>query len=232
MATVGNLFVNIKGDASHLNKTVNQSKRKLSAFQSFAGIGGQMKGLEANRQRLAALQMKRAQTPSTFHQWTAGRGAHKVANPAMVAMRAKEGQIKGQIAAGGKAVDAAKMRMFMGAAFATLGVTIAGAGMVIRKASSVQAGVEDDFANFTARGAILKTAKLMDRIAYVNRPDVQREQAQISEDDRYNAARSREAFGELGAGVRNFTQVLQEGANDIGGWFFESTRTGQTTGDF
>tara|TARA_R100001463_G_scaffold88700_1_gene143472 strand:- start:7904 stop:8599 length:696 start_codon:yes stop_codon:yes gene_type:complete len=231
MATVGNLFVNIKGDASHLNKTVNQSKRKLSAFQSAAGIGGQMKGLEANKQRLAALQMKRSQTPSMLHRWTVDQGAHKVANPAMVAMRAKEGQIKGQISAGGKAVDAAKMRMFMGAAFATLGVTAAAAGMVIRKASSVQAETEDDFATFTARGAMLKTAKLMDRIAYVNRPDVQREQAQISEDDRYNAARSREVFGDLGAEVRTVGQVFQEFSNDVGGALMGTGRPAQS-GDF
>lgn len=219
MATVGNLFVNIRGDSSHLDRTVKESRSKLKGFKAFASSFSATREAQKARSRVDAFD----------------RQKRRESFGSLIRSPAEQRQRAGLVAKATKAssaADIAKMRLFTAAAFSTIGVSAAVAGTLIREAASTQRETEGDFEAFTAAGASQKVAKLLDRIAYVNRPDVQREQIKIAEDERYIAARKRETTGELGESLRVFGQGIREGFYDAAGAFLGPSRDRSESGGF
>jgi hypothetical protein len=211
MATVGNLFVNIKGNTRGLDVSLKQAKSKLSKFQQFAGGFAAIRKHREARSKLDVMLAQRRDIASRLYKGDAS--AFEQAPGIGAAIRKQ----RPAIAAAGKAADAARMGMFVGAAFATLGVTAAAAGYIIREASKVQKTTEQDFETFTAAGAMGRVRKLMDRIEYVQRPEVQREQADIQEMERYQLRRERDVYGEEGAFFRGFGIDMRQMGTDIVG---------------
>ncbi len=209
MATVGNLFVNIKGNTRGLDVSLKQARSKLSRFQEFAGG---FSAISKHREERRKLDMMRIQargmkiTPGEPGSWRRAE-----------AMGSALSRQKGKVGAAGGAASAARMGMFVGAAFATLGVTAAAAGYLIREAGKVQATTEQDFETYTAAGAMGRVRKLMDRIEYVNRPEVQESQALTQELEREQLRRERDVYGEGGNFMRNFGIDMRQMGTDIAG---------------
>ena len=198
---------------------MKESRSKLKGFKAFTSSFSATK--EAQKARSRVDDFDRQKRRESFG--------------SLIRSPAEERQRAGLVAKSTKAnaaADITKMRMFTGAAFATIGIGIAAAGAVIREASRVQKITESDFETYTAAGASQKVAKLLDRIAYVNRPDVLREQTKIAEDDRYLAARARETTGELGESTRVLTQQFWETFYAAAGGFMSPSRDGSESGGF
>lgn len=209
MATVGNLFVNIKGNTRGLDASLKQARSKLSKFQEFAGG---FSAINKHREERRKLDMMRIQargmkiTPGDAGSWRRAE-----------AMGSALSKQKGKVGAAGGAASTARMGMFVGAAFATLGVTAAAAGYLIREAGKVQKTTEQDFETYTAAGAMGRVRKLLDRIEYVQRPDVQQEQGTIQELEREQLQRERNVYGGTGADLRAFGIDMRQMGSDIVG---------------
>lgn len=218
MATVGNLFVNIRGDATHLEKTVKKSKGTLAKFASQANLIGdafrKTRIAFRDERQLAKMQGQRRSAMRLLQRTpeSTGIGRFMQANPPTP--QAIEAQRAG-VRKTGVAAKAAQMRLAVGGALAVLGVSIAAVSLLLSKASKVQNQTEEDFMAFTARGAALKNQMLMDRINYVQRADIQEQQADVVETERLQLSREREAFGEVGAAARDFGQEMRRAFSDV-----------------
>ena len=224
MATVGNLFVNIRGDATHLEKTVKKSKGTLAKFASNANlIGNAFRATAAQyRDQMKLAEMQRIQRSDL----SAARKSDGVGFDVDVrrTMSANFGSSAQAIAAQkagvkktGVAASAAQMRLMVGGVLGVLGLSIGALRMMMAAGAKVQARTEDDFMQFTARGAALKNQMLMDRIKYVQREDIQDQQADIVETERQQLSRERETFGGVGATFRDLGQEVRRGISDVVG---------------
>lgn len=211
MATVGNLFVNIRGNTRGLEQSLKKAKEKLSAFKQLQKAGAARADLAKQTGRMRAMEQQ------AFGSIFAKEGPQ---------YKRASGLAKGARAA----IGTAEMGAFVSAAFATIGVTAAAAGVVIRKAQAVQATTEEDFATFTATGAAIRNRELLDRIAFVRRPDVAEGQRQIAEDRRSIAQQERELYGDTGEGFRMLGQEMSRAFNDA--YAFVSGRQRTTGGGY
>ena len=193
MATVGNLFVNIKGNTSGLERSLKKARKKLSFFKHFSDAATASRDVEKFKQRQAAILRDPQAFGSTMQRFTPGF------------KKAQAGR-----ASASAALGAARMGMFVGAAFAVVGVSIAAAAAVMRAGAKVQAATESDFEMFTAEGAMARVRKLMDRIEYVQRPEVRREQAYLAEQERWTMIAERQAYGEYGQMQKDIRLGLRE----------------------
>jgi len=220
MATVGNLFVNIRGDATHLEKTVKKSKGTLAKFASNANlIGNAFRATAAqyrDQRQLATMQAERRSARDLLQRTpeSTGIGRYMKADPPTPqAIAAQKAGVKKT----GVAASAAQMRLMVGGVLGVLGLSIAGLRMMMAAGAKVQARTEDDFMQFTARGAALKNQMLMDRIKYVQREDIQDQQADIVETERQQLSRERETFGGVGATFRDLGQEMRRMFSDVVG---------------
>ncbi|MBO18881.1 hypothetical protein [Herbaspirillum sp.] len=213
MATVGNLFVNIKGNTSGLERSLKKARKKLSFFKHFSDAATASRDVEKFKQRQAAILRDPQAFGSTMQRFTPGF------------KKAQAGR-----ASASAALSTARMGMFVGAAFATIGVSLAAAAAVMRAGAKVQAQTEADFQMFTAEGAMENVRKLMDRIAYVQRPEVRRRQQDLAEQERYAAHYEREAYG----GYGTFGKEIKIGLRELGARFtlMMDGKTDREYGDF
>ena len=224
MATVGNLFVNIRGDATHLEKTVKKSKGTLAKFASNANlIGNAFRATAAqyrDQRQLAKMESKqradmrafRKDPDADFHATASRIQTAMFGEPAKAIAAQRAGMKKTGVAA-----SAAQMRLMVGGVLGVLGLSIAGLRMLMSEGKKVQDQTESDFMQFTARGAALKNQMLMDRIKYVQREDIQDQQADLVETERQQLSRERETFGGLGATFRDLGQEFRRMKSDVVG---------------
>ena len=228
MATVGNLFVNIRGDATHLEKTVKKSKGTLAKFASNANlIGNAFRATAAqyrDQRQLAKMQGKQRADMRAFKN-DPDADFHATASRVQTAMFGERAEATAKAIAAqkagvkktGVAASAAQMRLMVGGVLGVLGLSIAGLRMMMTQGAKVQDQTESDFMQFTARGAALKNQMLMDRIKYVQREDIQDQQADIVETERQQLSRERETYGGAGASFRDFFQEIRRMGTDVVG---------------
>ena len=213
MATVGNLFVNIRGNTSGLEKALGRAKKRLNFFHQWSSAKSARADVEKYRDRQRAILNDPNAFGSIMQRYTPGF------------QKAKLGEAKAA-----KALDAAQMGMFMNAAFATIGVTAAAVGFLIREGTKVQKTTEQDFETYTAAGAAGRVRKLLDRIQYVQRADVQQEQRVIQDMERTQLQRERDVYGPTGADWRAIGIDMRQMGSDIAGAL--TGRNSSLTGGF